>query len=328
PAGAQPVVDADDDAPGPRDQFAGDPVGLRHVQVAADEAASVHPHQARCAARGIQRVDPYRHRPVRSRRLVHPGRDRRRNEPAVVLERLPAVGQGGVLEQLRDRGDALEQVELACHYGVDGHGGQSFLLSVPRKPAERWTIAPTSSAPFQKCVAPGTSSSSTVAPARVSASASRMLWAGGTRSSAAPCISRTGGAAALAWVTGLACAARSGAAPGGAPRNSASRDSGPGSGRPPACATSSSRPARSVTGNQATTPCTPEPGPSDPSASAPVSAAISARRPPAEARGRAPARPGAPPRRVAPGKHASRVHPVLGGVLPDPADRGADVVQG
>src|SRR6185312_4726295 len=177
---------------------------------------------------------PHRHRPVRARRLVHPGRDRRRNEPAVVLERLPAVGQGGVLEQLRDRGDALEQVELACHYGVDGHGGQSFLLSVPRKPAERWTIAATSSAPFQKCVAPGTSSSSTVAPARVSASASRMLWAGGTRSSAAPCISRTGGAAALAWVTGLACAARSGTAPGGAPRNSASRDSGPGSGRPPA----------------------------------------------------------------------------------------------
>ena len=83
--------------------------------------------------------------------------------------------------------------------------------------------------------------------------------------------------------------------------------------RPPTCATSSSRPARSVTGNQATTPCTPEPGPSDPFA---------------RLRSARPSARGVPPAGVAPGKHASRVHPVLGGVLPDPADRGADVVQG
>jgi hypothetical protein len=137
---------------------------------------------------------------------------------------------------------------------------------------ERRMIAATSSAPFQKCVAPGMSSSSTAAPARLSASASRTLCAAGTRSSAVPCRSRIGGAPARAWFTGLACRARSGTDEAGAPRSRASRESGPGSGTPPASARSDGMPARSVTGNQATAART----------AGPVSAASSARWPPAE----------------------------------------------
>jgi len=160
----------------------------------------------------------------------------------------------------------------------------------------------TSLAPFQKCVAPGTSSSSTVAPAARSAPASRMLWAGGTRLSAAPCMSSTGGAAALAWATGLASRASSGTAAAGAPRSSASRDSGPGSGTPPASATSDGSPGK--VGDR-------EPG--DHAVHLGAGQGGQQRQVTAG--------------RIAPAEHPAGVEPVRGAVVADPADRGAHVVQ-
>ena len=45
----EPVVDADDDGAGPGADLAGRPVGLAHVEVAAEEAAAVRPDEARPA---------------------------------------------------------------------------------------------------------------------------------------------------------------------------------------------------------------------------------------------------------------------------------------
>ncbi len=133
------------------------------------------------------------------------------------------------------------------------------------KPADRATMPGTSSAPSQKCEAPGTRSSVTVPPASARDRANPVLWLAGTSASLSPCISSTGGAPACTWLTGLAARASSGTSDGGAPRNCASRDSG--SSSPGSCMV-----VRSVTGNQATTPST----------GAAVSAASSARCPPAE----------------------------------------------
>ena len=163
-------------------------------------------------------------------------------------------------------------------------------------------IAATSLAPFQKCVAPGTSSSSTLAPARPSASASRTLCAAGTRSSTIPCSSRMGGASALAWRHRAGLPGQVGHGRGRRaeqPRLAGVRPRI----RYPSRLRQVGRHARQV-GDREPGHRGPHRGPGQRGQQREMAAG-----------------------RVAPQEHPARVQPVVGGMVPDPAHRGAHVLQ-